>query len=305
MTGLTLPSVPPNCRRRLTAHYGPQVGHWLDAVPSLLATVAERWSLCLHGYHDAGHASVLATATDRNGQALIVKAWPDRDRYAREVEVLRLWHRGADAVVRATDDGLAAAALITVGGTPGGAVSPESETDLVATALQCVHAAGRQGPGIKSLARLRDFVSDEVLPRIQRRIATTSLRHLAERVLPYTAELREDLGRETVLHADLYRENIPFTRSGRPVLLDPLPMVGDAAYDWAFWSLYYRLGHATGHRLEQAKRTSGIPITQILTWCLLLSLDGLLYYEETQDPRIPEMTVVLNGLLERAVRCPS
>lgn len=305
MNGRTLPSVPPSCRQRLTGHYGPQVGQWLDAVPSLLATAAERWSLCLYGYHDAGHASVLATATDRNAQALIVKAWPDRNRYAREVKVLQLWHRGSDAVVCATDHGLAAAALFTVGGAPGGAVYPKSETNLVATALQRLHVAGCQGRRIKSLPTLRDFVSDEVIPRIQRRIPTTSHRHLAERVLPYTAELREDLSRETILHADLYRENIPFTLGGRPVLLDPLPMIGDAVYDWAFWSVYYRLGHATGRRLEQAKRTSGIPIDQLLPWCLLLSLDGFLYFEETQDPRTPEMADVLNGLLELAARCPS
>jgi streptomycin 6-kinase len=108
-----------------------------------------------------------------------------------------------------------------------------------------------------------------------------------------------------VLHADLYRENIPFTRGGRPVLLDPLPMTGDAAYDWAFWCIYYQLGHGTGHRLYQASRTSGIPAEEIHPWCLLLSLDGLLYYEETRDPRASEMTALLNALVERAARFPS
>ncbi len=97
---------------------------------------------------------------------------------------------------------------------------------------------------------------------------------------------------ETVLHADLYRENVAFDMSGNPVLLDPLPMRGNAIFDWAFWSVYYRLGQGTVRRLRLAVQHSGADMALLLQWCLLLSVDGLLYYEETVDLRADIMAVV-------------
>ncbi|SFC61610.1 hypothetical protein [Streptomyces aidingensis] len=304
MTITTSLPVPPGCRRRLVAHYGAAVHRWIDTVPELLTTAAARWSLDLGSYHDAGHASALATATDRNGERLLLKVWPDRDRYFRETKALGLWHRGTDAIVRATDDGLAAAALVMVGEAPGGAARPPQEAGLVAAALQRAHETGRaEGGGTSGFPRLRDYVGSEVLPRVHRRYAASRLgRRACGQALRYTDHLHENPGRHTTLHADLYAENIPFRCDGRPVLLDPLPMSGDAAYDWAFWTVYYRLGQGTGDRLQQACRTSGIPAGELLPWCLLLGLDGLLYYEETEDARVPVMQAVLDDLLERIPR---
>lgn len=303
MAATTFLAVSPACRRRLTVHYGPSVNSWIDKAPELLATVAALWSVSLDGYHDAGHASVIATVTDRSGQPLLLKAWPDRDRYTREIHALQLWHRGAEAVVRATDDGMTAAALVTIGGIPGGADRPPHEASLVAAAVQRAHETGRSG-GIPGLPTLHSFVTNEILPRVHRRQTVTGMGRLVEHALPYISGLREDPKRQTVLHADLYRENVPFTRGGRPVLLDPLPVTGDRAYDWAFWCVYYQLGHGTSHRLYQASRASQIPAEEILPWCLLVSLDGLLYYEETRDSRTLEMTALVDALIERASRCP-
>jgi fructosamine kinase len=300
MDASTLPPVPPGCRQRLTAHYGQFLNAWIDAAPELLAATAARWSLTIRGYHDAGHASVLANAINRHGERLLLKAWPDRDRFSREIQALHLWHSGEYDIVRAADDSLAVAALRAVGGVPGGAVRPPHEEGLVAAAIQRVHEEGAHGRAAVGLPTLRHFIAEEVRPRIDRRLKLTEHRQRAERALSRAADLREDPRRQTVLHADLYRENVPFTLDGQPVLLDPLPMTGDAVFDWAFWSVYYQVGGGTAYRLRRASRTSGISIDGILPWCLLLSTDGLLYYEETNDPRLPQMTAVLEALLKIA-----
>lgn len=297
MEASTLPPVPPRCRQRLAAHYGQSLNAWIDAAPDLLTVTAAKWSLTLKGYHDAGHASVLATAIDAHGERLLLKAWPDRDRYSREIQALHLWHRGRHDIVRAADDDVAVAALRVVGGVPGGAARPPHEESLVAAALQRLHEEGAHGDAAVGLPTLRHFIADEVRPRIDRRLKLTEYRDLTERALSHTADLREEPRRHTVLHADLYRENIPFTLDDQPVLLDPLPMTGDAAFDWAFWTIYYQVGGGTAYRLRRASRTSGIPVDNILPWCLLLSTDGLLYYEET-DPRLPQMMAVLDALLK-------
>ncbi|MGW2698542.1 fructosamine kinase family protein [Streptomyces sp. NPDC001340] len=301
-----LPAVPADCRRRLSSHYGPAVEEWLHTVPALLSEAAEDWGLALGAYHDAGHAAVLATATDVHGAPLIIKAWPDRDRYGREVAALRLWYDACGPlVVRGADDSRAVAALATVGVRPGGAGRPSAleEYRLVAGTLHALHAAGRAVPQVvASFPPLCSHIAEEVVPRIHRRRKRTDHRHLTESALPVLAGLREVPPRTTVLHGDLYRENVPFTLSGQPVPLDPLPLTGDPVFDWAFWSVYYELGAHTNHRIRQAVTTSGIPIADLLPWCVLLSLDGFLYYEETGDPRLITMTRVLSALLVRARR---
>jgi streptomycin 6-kinase len=304
----TLGEVPAGCRQRLLAHYGPEAQAWLEAAPALLEQAAECWQLSLGDYHDAGHASVIATATALDGRPLLLKAWTDPTRYHHEVSALRLWAGGPTAdVIEAADD-LAVAALELVGGRPGGAERPEREVQMVAAALQGLHTLGQRRRRPNSFPLLTDHLGTEMLPRIRRRMETLDLdawHPLVDAALPALAGLQEDPGRTTVLHADLYRENVPFDRLGHPRLLDPLPMLGDAAFDWAFWTVYYDLGHGTDGRLAAAARISRIPVPVLAPWCRALALDGLLYYLEARDPRALQMTEVLAGLSASPLRSGS
>lgn len=108
--------------------------------------------------------------------------------------------------------------------------------------------------------------------------------------------LRQDSARTSVLHADVYRENVLFDHERRPVLADPLPMVGDEIFDWAFWTVYYDLGTGTRERFETAVRTAGLDPRRLRHWSLALCVDGLLYYRELEDDRVPVMERVLAGL---------
>ena len=295
----TLGGVPEGCRQRLTAHYGPKIHEWLDAVPGMLSQVAERWNLTLEGYHDAGHASVIATAIDLHGRPLLLKAWADPARYRHELCALRLWADGMTADVIETADDHAVALLEMVGGRPGGAEWRMRETQMVAGALHGLHLRGRAASRPGTLPLLSDYLRCEVFPRIEKRAQNVDLGSLGppvEREVRALAALQEDPERATVLHGDLYRENVPFDSHGHPRLLDPVPMVGDAAFDWAFWTVYYDLGHETNLRLATAARISRIPVPVIASWCRLLSVDGLLYYVDTGDRRAPQMADVLSFL---------
>ncbi|GAA0422013.1 aminoglycoside phosphotransferase family protein [Streptomyces luteireticuli] len=294
-------SVPAPCRQRLVAHYGDAVHTWLDSIPDLLRTAAERWHLSLGDYHDAGHASVIALAPAEAGCRVIVKAWADPVRFHREIQALRLWTDGPAARVIAVADDLAVAVLETVGGHPGGAARPAREEMRVASAIQQLHGRGRVAALPHAFPPLSAFLNDEVLPRIRHRAIVLGLhkhRHFIGNELRMLGDLAERRERRTVLHADLYRENALFDEAGRPVLIDPLPMAGDAAFDWAFWSVYYDVGRRTHYRLTTAAQTSGIPASEILPWCRLLALDGLLYYLDTHDPRATRMAQTLTRLAE-------
>lgn len=295
----TVGEIPAGSRQRLLDHYGPGAQMWLAAVPGLLEQAAERWKLSFGGYHDAGHASVIALATSLDGRPLLLKAWTDPARYRHEISALQLWAGGPTVDVVETADDLGVAALELVGGRPGGAQRPPREMQMVAAALQGLHTIGRRKHLQGALPHLADHIRTEMLPRIQRRTQTLCLgawRQLVDATYPALSGFQEDAGRTTVLHADLYRENVPFDRLGRPRLLDPLPMVGDAVFDWAFWSVYYDLGHGTDRRLAAAARISRIPVPVLAPWCRALAVDGLLFYVETADPRAQRMSEVLSSL---------
>ena len=299
MTAQTLGDVPPGCRRRLLDHYGSTAAAWLRAAPHLLAEAAERWKLTLLSYHDAGHASVVALATALDGAPLILKAWYEPRRYRQEITALQTWAGGPIAdVIEAADD-LSVAALELIGGRPGGGTPLSRETQMVAAAIQGLHGLGRRGtlPDLPSLAHFRREV---VVPRIRqrlRRLDLGPLGMLVEEACEELPGLREDPARTTVLHADLYRENVLFDGGGHPRLIDPHPLVGDAVFDWAFWTVYYDLEREVADRLTTASRISRIPVPEITPWCRALAVDGLLYYTEINDPAKPKIAKVLSALL--------
>ncbi len=299
MLATTLGGVPPASRRRLVDHYGPAVESWLDAVPSLMSEAASRWSLTLVRYHDAGYASSIALARTKAGESVLVKAWYDRSRYLHEIAALRAWRgRRVPEVVHAADD-LSVAALELVGGRPGGALRPPGELEAVALALADLHASPRPSG---TFPRLDEYLDTVVQPRVDRRVNALGGDIPAwclEGVRRLAAGPRPDV----LLHADLYRENVPFEVDERPVFVDPLPMAGDPIFDWAFWVVYYDLLRDPVPRLRLASAVAEIPEAELVSWCLCLCVDGLLYYRETGDLRAPRMADVLAVLSERKALC--
>lgn len=285
--------VPLGCRQRLTAHYGPTVTGWLDRVPGVVDVAARAWNLRLRGYHDAGHASALALAENGAGEPVVLKAWFDHDRYMLETAALRRWEPLNGRVVRAQDDEWAVACLGLVGELPGGGPRPADDERRVAEALARLHAQLAPAVGFPTL---EDYLRRTVEPRILRRLRRFGAAVPQRCVdLGLNAVPMPTRKRPVLLHADLYWENVPFEQGG-PVFLDPLPMLGDPAYDWAFFTVYYDLARDPVARLHVASQVSGIDRRALLPWCLRLCLDGLLYYREVADKREPRMAAVMIAL---------
>lgn len=284
---MVLGDVSDDCRQRLVGHYGPSAVGWIERAPRLLEAAANRWGLSIVGYHDAGHASIVATAVDGQRRPLFLKAWTDPARFRHETSALRFWAGGPAAELVASADDLAVAALDLIDGQPGGGIRPPDEIGAVASALDALHCVGLSRQ-IASLPKLADYLRDEMTPRVGARLRTMDLTGWegpARNGLKSLGELWTSQSVVTVLHGDLYRENVLFSAAKGPVFVDPLPMLGPAAFDWAFWVVYYEVGSGVDERLALALEISGLPEMDIRRWCAVLFLDGLLYYLETSDPR--------------------
>jgi streptomycin 6-kinase len=292
----SLGPVTSGARQRLTGHYGPAANEWLNGVPKAIADAAAEWNLTVTGYHDVGCASVIALASDGHHTPHVIKAWCDPGRYRHEVAALRLWGPPVAPAVTHAADHLAMAALRLVADRPGGTAAPADEYDAVAHSLRQLHSRARAPEGFPSL---ESYIEGEVRPRIHRRASVTDAKipkACLIRGMAAVNRLPMRLDERVLLHADLYRENVLFGHNGRPVFIDPLPMTGDPVFDWAFWTVYYDLARDPSHRLVTAARVGDIRPTGLLPWCLMLCLDGLLYYLETADPRVTRMIEVVTVL---------
>lgn len=290
----TLGPVTPDCRRRLTDHYDIAVTDWLDRVPEIFEAAARSWGLELRGYHDAGHASALALAEADEGGTVLLKAWFERGRYRHETAALRHWEPVNGQIVRAQDDEQAVACLELVGGVPGGCSRPAADERAVAETLARLHT--HPDPETP-FPRLDEYLRRTVEPRILRRLrryGTEVPRQCIDLGLnAVSSPVREH---KVLLHADLYRENVPVNGDGKPVFLDPLAMVGDPAFDWAFFVVYFALAEDPLPRLQAAAEVGDVATRALLPWCLALCLDGLLYYREVGDDREPRMVGVMTTL---------
>ena len=277
--------LPDGVVRRLTDHYGPGIGTWLEDAARLLSDVSDGWNVDLVGFHDEGWTSVVAAGRTPCGRTVVLKAVPESDRFHRELLALRRWPNGVACHLLDWDGATQVLLLDAVAGRLGGAARPVDHQERVARRLAALHARRDGGGG--DLPSLADYYRERVLPRIRAR----AMRFQAEvgaarvsRVLTVAQTLCDSSGPVSVLHADLYAENVLFGDVGEPVFIDPYPMVGPPAFDWGFWCVYYRPAAGFADRLGLYLQHAACPVADVAAWVATLAVDGALYYLETGDP---------------------
>lgn len=287
--------LPSGAVRRLTEHYGDAVSGWLERAPAVLVAAADRWELNWIGYHDVGWTSLVVACRDARGEDLLIKALPERDRFLRERAALDHW-AGRDACrLRDADDGEQLLLVGTVPPGPGGAPRPADHAERVARRLRRLHERPATGSGAVPL--LTDYYRYTVVPRMDRRAQTLAAQVGDDRVwsaLRIATRLSERVGPSVMLHSDLYAENVLFDPHQRPVFIDPHPVVGSPAFDWAFWCVYYEPTGGFAERVRLCRGNAEADMTEILEWVVTLAVDGALYYLDTNDATASAMLDVLD-----------
>lgn len=290
--------IPPGAVRRLTDHCGPGIEDWLREVPAILTAVSSRWRVAIAGYHDAGWTSIVAAGMDGAGRPVIIKVLPELDRFLQERDALAHWAGAGVCRLLAADEGAQALLIESVTETPGGAIRPSDHVARVAAAIRQLH----ERPATPSRAGLVPLLSDyylgSVIPRLARRAerwgaAVGSMR--VTRTLELCRNLCAISTGPVMLHADLYAENVLFNEQGDPVFIDPHPKIGSAAFDWAFWCVYYVPSEGFEERAELCGQRTPCDMSEILAWAVTLAVDGALYYLDTNDPMAQAMIKVLSS----------
>lgn len=288
--------VPAGAVRRLIDNCGQGIQGWLRDVPATLATLASRWKVTVSGYHDAGWTSVVAAGRDDTGRPVIIKLLPESERFRQERAALAHWAGAGVCHLLAADEAAQALLVEAVTETPGGAVRPPDHAGRVAEAIHRLHhyPAVADGP----VPLLTDHYMDEVVPRISRRAIRWGRRvgpAYVDRALELSRNLCAGQRPPAMLHADLYAENILFDEQGEPVFIDPHPMIGSAAFDWAFWCVYYAATDGFEERVELCRHHTPCDMDEVLAWVVTLAVDGALYYLDTKDTRVDAMLAVLDS----------
>jgi streptomycin 6-kinase len=206
---------------------------WLDDMPQLVASIAERWGLTFDGpYQPGGHCSWVAPAYTRAGERLVLKVGWEHPEAIAEASGLRLWDGNGAVRLHAAEKLADSAVLLLERCEPGTQLSsvPEPEQDEVIAGIMRrlwrEPPAGHEFPVLQAMCDdwADRFEADADRPRLlDPGIERAGIELF--RTLPATAD------RQVVIATDLHAENVLAAEREPWLAVDPKPHIGDPTYD--------------------------------------------------------------------------
>ena len=242
--------------------FGDEGRAWLDGLPALQQELAGRWTLSVGPELPGGLLSCVREATTAGGEPAVLKIGPPWPRSRHEIVALRAWSRGGGpAVLRCDED---AHAILLERIAPGTNADPGAPAD-VAAVLQAIHVPPPAGlPALaETVARRIDRADDEG-------------RANAERVAwarATAARLLESAPAPVLLHGDFDDRNLLECSQRGLRAIDPLPCVGDPAYDAGYWVHAHRRPGRRA-RLEGIVAATGLPTERVRDWAGVIAVHG-------------------------------
>jgi streptomycin 6-kinase len=268
-------------RRRLTARFGAPVEPWLDEMPSVLAELAQRWSLELGATIPLGSMSVVLRCRTVKGGGAVLKVSFDRNRLAREAAALRRWPTPHVPSVLAADEGVGALLLEAIEpGTPLAESDAYPEPQRVAELLTALYESGRPDSAYPPLAARVAYLFDSGTKPYERRPELVEVvpPELYERGRLLAMRLAQEVSPTRLLHGDLNPGNVLDGGRRGLVAIDPAPCLGD---DLAFEAVDIVYWQATrvddvGARCEELAPLIGASAARLRDWCISFAAMGAL-----------------------------
>lgn len=287
-------AVPDGTVARLTAHYGPSICDWLAPAVRGIEQAATAWGVTLVGYHDAGWASIIAHGALDGGQRVVIKATPERDRYLRETACLRHWRGRHVPRLLAAEDTRQLLLMEMIGPNPGGSARPGDHEQRVARRLVELHRA--TASALPDVPHVRRKLQTQTLPGLRRSDTLRSRigAQVVRGIISVGEQLAERVHEPTLLHGDLYVENIAFDAAGEPRFIDPRGLIGPIEFDWAFWCVFY-VGEGFLRRVSVVDELRLADTDRVLRWSAVLAASRIRYQLDAGiDHGLPALAEVLS-----------
>jgi streptomycin 6-kinase len=212
-------------RAFVARHFGAAGRAWLDLLPRHLAAAAAEWGLELGRELPGGVLACVVEVRTRDGEEAVLKIAGPWDRPRDETACLRRWDGGpAPRLIRADPD---RGALLLERIHPA-TVAADANAAEVAGVLRGLHVESPNG-----LPPLRQMVAQRIAQAVEQGRATEER---AAGALEELERLEQDAPPPVLLHGDFDERNLLRCFVRRVVAIDPLPAVGDPAYDAAYWA---------------------------------------------------------------------
>lgn len=230
MGNILLPPVPESLRENLAFVLGAERAEtWLAGAVECARRLVEEWRLTPREVLTGGSFSLCLRCEDEHGTATVLKVPADPTHGAAEIAALQAWSGDGAAQVLRTDPESSAMLMNFLGRVRQGGYGLSDIVDL-ADRLHRGTADGFDFPEVRdNLDRRVDWARD--------RFAEDGYAHHlddlrnAEKLV---AELATAAGDRVLLHGDLQAKNLILCQD-ELVAVDPMPVVGPALFDIAFW----------------------------------------------------------------------
>jgi streptomycin 6-kinase len=232
--------------------------NWLERLPSLLQTLAFRWSLTIGAPFADASCAWVAPVTHMDGTSSVLKIGMPHMEGEHEADGLRFWNGEPTVSLLEVDDEAGAMLLERCEpGTPLGTMA-ESEQDVtIASMLRRLWRVPTEPHPFRRLSEMTALWASETQVDIDRWPDAGLVRE--------GLNLFQELGRaapgDVLLATDLHAGNVLRARREPWLVIDPKPFVGDPAYD------------ATQHLLNRRERLRSDPDETIRRMVDLLGLE--------------------------------
>jgi streptomycin 6-kinase len=244
--------------------YGQQARAWLNEVPDIARSWAQRWNLMLKAPLEGGTVSVVYAVQRQDGPAVLKLAAPWSRWSRQEAAALRAWDgHGAISLLAASDD---ARALLLERVWPGSAAGSVTAAELAAVlATLSRPAVPSEMPALVEAVQLR-------FDRAQENRHGLLSDGQIWRARCAAVELAGALHESPVLcHGDLSSKNILMSRDRGLLAIDPNPCAGHPAYDAAQWAVTQTPVAQAPQRASAVAAALGMSADDVLRWVGVLA----------------------------------